>query len=143
MPNTYESVNVGDIFYSPTRTITESDVMQFAGLTGDYNELHTSISFAAETAFKQRIAHGMLTLSISNGLYTRINIFPSTIFLGMNDLKFHTPVLFGDTIRLKLTIENKKLTSDGKKAIFTMKYEVLNQNNALVMEAIFTRMLVL
>lgn len=139
----YEDVKAGDVFYSPTRTITESDVLQFAGLTGDFNELHTSRTFAEKTKFGHPIAHGMLTLSMANGLYMRSNIFPSTIFLGIENLKFHAPVFLGDTIQLKLTIENRHLTSDGKKCIYSMKYDVFNQSEALVLEGLFTRMLVL
>ena len=85
----------------------------------------------------------MLTLAMANGLYMRTNIFPSTVFLGIDQLKFHNPVFFGDTIRLKLTIDNKRLTSDGKKCIFTMRYEVFNQNDALLLDGIFNRMLIL
>ena len=55
----YDELNVGAEFYSPTRTITESDIIQFAGLTGDLNELHTSATFAKNTSFGERIAHGM------------------------------------------------------------------------------------
>lgn len=143
MAFTSETVNIGDVFYSPTRTITESDVLQFAGLTGDFNELHTSRTYAEKTKFGQPIAHGMLTLAMANGLYMRTNIFPSTIFLGIDWLKFHTPVFFGDTIRLKMTIDDKRLTSDGKKCIFSMKYEVYNQNDELLLDGIFNRMLVM
>lgn len=143
MAFTCESVNIGDVFHSPTRTITESDVLQFAGLTGDFNELHTSRTYAEKTKFGQPIAHGMLPLAMANGLYMRTNIFPSTIFLGIDRLKFHTPVFFGDTSRLKMTIDDKRLTSDGKKYIFAMKYEVYNQNDELLLDGIFNRMLVL
>ena len=138
-----KDVKVGDVFYSPSRTITESDVLQFAGLTGDFNELHTSRTFAENTKFGHPIAHGMLTLAMANGLYMRANVFPSTIFLGIERLKFHAPVFFGDTIKLKLTIESRHLTSDGKKCIYSMKYDVFNQNEILVLEGVFTRMLVL
>lgn len=143
MAYTYETVNIGDVFVSPTRTVTESDVMQFAGLTGDYNELHTSATFAAKTRFGRPIAHGMLSLAIANGLYARTNIFPSTVFLGIDGLKFRAPVFIGDTLCLRMTIDGKRLTSDGKKCIFAMRYELLNQDEQLVLEGVFTRMLTL
>ena len=143
MDFTYETVNIGDVFFSPSRTITESDVLQFAGLTGDFNELHTSHTYAEKTKFGRPIAHGMLTLAMANGLYTRTNIFPSTVFLGIEQLNFRAPVFFGDTIHLKMTINNKRMTSDGKKCIFSMKYEVYNQDETLLLDGIFNRMLYL
>ena len=72
---TYEDVDTGDEFLSPSRTVGESDVFQFAGITGDFNELHTSEAFAESTPYGTRIVHGMLTLAIANGLYVRIGIF--------------------------------------------------------------------
>lgn len=137
---TYEDVDVGDEFMSPSRTVSESDVFQFAGLTGDYNELHTSEVFAETTSYGTRIVHGMLTLAIANGLYVRIGIFKNSIFLGIDKWKFLKPVKIGDTIRLRLLIEDKRETKEGKRGIIGMKYEVLNQKDEAVAEGILHRM---
>ena len=71
----YDDITEEQVFISAGRTVTESDVVQFAGLTGDMNELHTNEQYAAGTPFGTRIVHGMLTLAIANGLYMRMNIF--------------------------------------------------------------------
>lgn len=140
---TYFDIEVGDEFLSPSRTISESDILQFAGLTGDLNELHTSEVFAASTQFKNRIAHGMLVLSMANGLYMRSNIFNSSVFLGIKDWKSTAPVYIGDTIRLKLTILSKRPTKDGKRGIIVMQYNVVNQEDLSVAQGEFTRMVTL
>lgn len=137
----YDELNVGAEFYSPTRTITESDIIQFAGLTGDLNELHTSATFAKSTSFGERIAHGMLILSMANGLYMRSGIFNTSVFLGIENWKSTKPVMIGDTIMLKLTIADKRMTKDGKRAIIGMQYDVLNQREEIVATGLFRRMI--
>ena len=137
---TYEDVDVGDEFLSPSRTVSESDVFQFAGITGDYNEPHTSEAFAETTPYGTRIVHGMLTLAIANGLYVRIGIFKNSIFLGIDKWRFLKPVKIGDTIRLRLVIEDKRETKEGRRGIIGMKYEVLNQKNEPVADGVLRRM---
>lgn len=136
----YEDVDIGDEFISPSRTLSESDVMQFAGLTGDFNEIHTSVTYAEGTSYGARIVHGMLTLAMSNGLYVRIGIFRNSVFLGIDYWKFLKPVKLGDTIWLKLTIADKRETKDGVRGIIGMKYEVYNQLNEKTAEGVLRRM---
>ncbi|MCH3949723.1 MAG: hypothetical protein LKE33_02120 [Acidaminococcus sp.] len=136
----YGDVEVGDIFETASRTITDSDIFQFAGLTGDFNELHTSDVYASKTRFGHRIAHGMLTLAIANGLYMRLGCFHS-VFLEVKDWKFLKPVMINDTIRLKMTLKEKHLTSNPRKGIFTWQYDVLNQRDELVAAGIIVRMM--
>lgn len=137
----YDDIEPGDEFISPTRTIGESDIFQFAGLTGDFNELHTSETFAEASPYGTRIVHGMLTLAIANGLYVRIGAFKSSVFLGIDSWKFTKPVRIGDTIRLRLTIADKRLTKDGKRGIVGMRYEVFNQKDEIVSEGVLRRMI--
>ena len=137
---TYEDVDTGDEFLSPSRTVGESDVFQFAGITGDFNELHTSEAFAESTPYGTRIVHGMLTLAIANGLYVRIGIFKNSVFLGIDRWRFLKPVKIGDTICLRLLSEDKRETKDGKRGIIGMKYEVLNQKDEIVADGVLRRM---
>lgn len=137
----FDELEVGMQFVSPGRTIAEYDLMIFAGLTGDYNELHTSELFAKGTQFGQRIAHGMLILSIANGLYTRCKIVRTSVFLGIENWKATAPVKIGDTIKLNITINDKRITKDGRRGIVKMKYDVINQNEVIVGTGIFNRML--
>ena len=136
----YNAVNVGDSFISPSRTISEADIMLFAGLTGDINEIHTSEMVAQKGRFGKRIAHGMLTLSMANGLYARLGLFENSVFLEVRNWKSVKPVFLGDTIYLKLTVESKRETKKPEWGICNMKYEVFNQDDVLVSEGVFVRM---
>ena len=135
-----EKINVGDEFISSSRTISESDVMLFGGLTGDLNELHVSSAFAEKSKYGQRIAHGMLTISMANGLFYRFELFRTSVFLGIENLKLLKPVFIGDTLTLKMTIAEKRLTKDGKRYVLGMKYNLVNQHGDLVLDAMFRRM---
>lgn len=116
------------------RTVTEADVMAFAGLTGDFTELHTNEEFAKSTRFGRRIAHGALVFSISMGLATRTNVLEDTLvaFAGVDKLRFVDPVFIGDTIHLvKRVVERKDMGA----AQGTVEFEsrVLNQRGELVL----------
>jgi acyl dehydratase len=123
------------------RTVTEADVMTFAGLTGDFVELHTNEEFAKQTPFGRRIAHGALLFSISIGLATRTNVLDDTLlaFAGVDKLRFVAPVFIGDTIHAtKRMAERKELGPD--KGTITFETRVLNQRGELVL-TYFDRML--
>lgn len=124
-----------EVFTTPTRTITETDVVMFAAMSGDYNELHTSAEATRQNQFGQRIAHGLLVLSISHGLLFRTGYLDQTAiaFLSVNDWKFQAPVFFGDTIHVKLKVsETKASKSKDDRGVITLYLEVLNQNNVVV-----------
>ena len=105
----FEEFEVGIEVVSPGRTITEADVVAFAGVSGDYNQLHTDEEFAKGLMFGQRIAHGMLVLSIATGLAARLGFIEGTA-LAFRELtwKFSQPVFFGDTIYIKATCKETK-----------------------------------
>ena len=132
----YEDLHVGLEFDSPTRTITESDVMTFAGLTGDYSELHTSQAFAEQTQYGRRVAHGLLGLSVAHGLmWPRTNAMRdiAIALLGISDWRFRGPIFLGDTIRVRYRVaEMRDSRSDPDQAIVTFEVEVLNQADDMV-----------
>ena len=136
----YNEVNVGDVFVSPSRTVSESDIMTFAGMTGDNNEIHTSAAVAAKGRFGKRIAHGMLTMGIANGLYVRMGLFENSVLLEIQNWKVPKPVFLGDSIYLKLTIEGKRETKKPEWGICDMKYEVFNQDDEYVAGGMIIRM---
>ena len=136
----YSDFAAGQVFYSPTRTICESDVMIFAGLSGDLNELHTSRTYAETTSYGRQVVHGLLVLSMANGLYTRA-VNADTIFLGVETVRFVKPTFIGDTIYLRLTLQNMRLTKNPAKGILTWQYEVFNQDEQIVMEGVVNRMI--
>jgi acyl dehydratase len=116
------------------RTVTEADVVLFAGLTGDFVELHTNEEYARQTPFGRRIAHGAFVFSVSVGLSTRTNLLDDTLlaFAGVDKLRFVAPVFMGDTIRVtKRVAERKELgTTQGT---VTFETRVLNQRGELVL----------
>lgn len=129
----FEQFAVGDIIVSAGRTVTEADIVRFAGLTGDFNQIHTDAAYAAGAMFGQRIAHGMLVQSIAVGLAVQLGFIEGTI-LAFRELtcKFSQPVFIGDTIRTQLEImETKALRRLGGGAV-TMKFSVINQRDEVV-----------
>ena len=107
----FEDLNPGDAFTTPARTVTEADVVQFAGLSGDYNPIHTDYEFCRETPFGRPIAHGLLTLSILTGLLERTGVQEGTIVAlrRVLDLEFRKAVFPGDTIHGELEVLEKEL----------------------------------
>ncbi|MCK5548514.1 MAG: MaoC family dehydratase N-terminal domain-containing protein [Thermoplasmata archaeon] len=131
----FDEFNVGDEFTTASRTITEGDVSTFAGLSGDFNPLHTDEEHAKKTPFGGRVAHGMLSLAVATGLANQLGIFEGTTVALLNmSFKFTGVVKFGDTIRLKLKVAEKKETSKADKGIVTFDFNVLNQGDESVMD---------
>ena len=130
---------VGQRFISVGRTVTEADVVIFAGLSGDYNPLHTDATFAATTPFGQRIAHGMLSAAISTGLGQTLGIFEGTTLALMGQtFDYKGPVFFGDTIRLALTVASVKASSKGGRGVVVFDSAVLKQDDSAVITGTWT-----
>lgn len=132
----YADLHVGMSFRSPGRTITDADVVGFAGLTGDYSELHTSDVYAASSQFGRRVAHGMLGLAYAHGLmWPRTGELRETAiaFLGINEWSFVGPIFIGDTIFVNYRIaELRDSRSRPTQAIATFDVEVVDQNDRVV-----------
>jgi acyl dehydratase len=101
-----DDLSAGQQFVSAGRTITEADVVAFAGLSGDFNPIHTDAEFAADTVYGQRVVYGLLGLSIATGLLDRLGVFSGSAIamLGIQNWTFPAPVFIGDTVHLELTI---------------------------------------
>jgi 3-hydroxybutyryl-CoA dehydratase len=138
----FEEFEPGEVLETAGRTITEADVVMFAGLSGDYTELHTNEEFARRTPFGRRIAHGALVFSVSIGLTTRTNVLDGTIvaFSRVDSLRFTRPVFIGDTIRVskRLVAAEVKTPETGMLAFDT---RVVNQDGQTVL-AFVDRLLV-
>lgn len=132
----YDDIVIGDSYITPSRTITEADVMLFAGLTGDYVELHTSREYAEKSKWGQPIAHGMLTLAISYGLNSLTGLFKQSVVasLEQNNIRDVAPVFFGDTIHNVTTFTDKRITSKPEYAIIKRHTDVVNQNGSTVLQ---------
>lgn len=135
----FEDLEVGQTMTTRGRTITEADVVNFAGLSGDYNPLHTDEEFAKETEFGQRIAHGALGFSIATGLSYQLGFLEGTVmaFLGL-EWKYSAPVYIGDTIHVTMTIKSLKLMRrlGGGKVVLDVK--VLNQDGTVTQKGDWT-----
>jgi acyl dehydratase len=134
----FDDFQVGDRFVTPARTIGESEVSQFAGLSGDFNPIHTDATFAAQSPFGQRIAHGLLGMSVMTGLVIRLGIFENAMIalLGIEDWRFHAPIHIGDTVHVELEIIGTRATSDGRRGIVHRRYSLLNQRDELVQQGV-------
>ena len=132
----YADLAVGMAFRSPGRTITDADLVAFAGLTGDYSELHTSDVYAKSSEFGRRVAHGMLGLAYAHGLmWARTGDLRETAiaFLGIDDWRFLQPIFVGDTIFVNYRIaELRDSKSRPTQAIATFDVEVVDQDNRVV-----------
>jgi acyl dehydratase len=131
----YEEIQVGDEYLSPGRTVTEADIVAFAGLSGDYNVLHTDAEFMRTSIFGERIAHGLLGLAIQSGLSTRAMArpFATLAFLGLK-WRFKAPIKIGDTIRVRLKVVGKRETAKPDRGIVVIQRTVLNQRGETVQE---------
>jgi len=131
-PLYYEDFQIGSTFETPGRTITESDIVNFAGVSGDFYSLHTDEVFASKTMYKGRIAHGLLVVSVATGLWMRLGIFEGSLvaLYGIDRLRFIKPVRIGDTIKVKITVVEK--VDRGENGLVTLKNEILNQAGELV-----------
>lgn len=125
---TYDQIQIGDEA-SFSKTIAESDIYQFAGITGDFNPLHVDKEFASHFLFKERIAHGILTAGLISSVIGMKLPGINSIYLTQN-LKFKAPVMIGDTVTAKVTVLDKI----DKKKIILLQTIVVNQRGETVIE---------
>jgi acyl dehydratase len=130
----FEDYEVGLTVISPARTITETDIVSFAALTGDWNAIHTDAEYASKQMFGQRVAHGLLGLSIASGLVTRLGFMEETVlaFREMRNWKFSLPTFIGDTIRARVTVTELKPMRRLGGGLVRTKVEILNQEDKIV-----------
>ncbi len=140
----FEDFEVGQVFFSVGRTITESDIVAFAGLSGDYNQIHTDAQFAAETPFKQRVAHGLLVTSIASGLVMQSGLIEGTTlaFREINNWKFAKPIFIGDTVHVEVEVMNTKSLPRLSGGAVEIALSVKNQDEEVVMKGLWTVLIV-
>ncbi|MEI7849299.1 MAG: MaoC/PaaZ C-terminal domain-containing protein [Chloroflexota bacterium] len=136
----FEDFQPGQKVSSAGRTITEHDIATFAGLSGDFNQIHTDAEFARATQFGQRIAHGLLGLSIASGLAVQTGILGANViaFREVGEWKFVKPIFIGDTIHIDMEIvEAKALPRLGGGSVSLSVY-VNKQTNETAMKGLWT-----
>jgi len=126
----FEDLEIGDRIITLGRTVTETDVVNFSGVSGDFNPLHTDAEFAADDRFGQRLAHGLCGLSLASGLIVRTNMWEGSIvaFLGLR-WRFEAPLFLGDTMHVELEVTSLRETSRGDAGIVTYGIEIKNQRD--------------
>jgi acyl dehydratase len=139
---TYEEFEIGATYDAQARTITEADVVSFAGISGDFNPLHTDAETAKNSPFGERIAHGMLTVAISTGMANLTGLMEgTTIALMEQNIKYVAAVKFGDTVRLQMEVVEKRETSKPDRGIVKLAARVFNQRNELVVDMLWTQLM--
>ncbi len=136
----FEEFEVGQQIVTPGRTISESDIISFAGLSGDFNQIHTDAEFAKDTPFGKRVAHGLLGLSIASGLAMRTGVLEGTViaFREINSWKFTNPIYIGDTIHAILNILETKAIPRLNGGSLTIEITVKNQRDEVTMKGTWT-----
>ncbi len=132
----FEDLEIGHETKSPGRTMTETDILNFAGLSGDFHELHTNAEFGKQMPFGERIAHGLLGLSVATGLVTRnpgAEQHKLMAFLGLT-WDFRNPVCIGDTIHVVQTVAEKRETKKPGLGVVVFSVQVVNQRGDVCQE---------
>src|SRR5918911_3189227 len=133
----WEEWEVGQEWTTRGRTMTEAAIETCAGLSGDYNPLHTDEEYAKTTQFGTRVAHGPLVYAIAAGLLFQLHLYDDTLiaFLGFDKLKFTAPVRAGDTVRARIKVLDRRETSRPDRGIVRRELRVFNQRGECVQEA--------
>jgi len=133
MARVFDEFEIGQRFITPGRTITEGDIGAFAGLTGDYNPVHTDETFAAATDFGSRIAHGPMGIGIAFGLASRLDLIDGTVvaLLGVT-WDFKAPMRPGDTIRALISVAGKRPVKNPSLGLIEWVIELVNQRDELL-----------
>ena len=135
----FEDFEEGQVLETGARTITEADIVNFAGLSGDYNPMHTNAVYAAGTQFEQRVAHGLLGLSVASGLSYQMGFLEGTVlaFTGL-DWKFREPVFIGDTIHAVVKVSKRRQMRSAGGGFVTFDIKVLNQDDKVTQKGEWT-----
>jgi acyl dehydratase len=132
----FNDVAIGQEWESPGRTVTEADIVNFAGLSGDFNPIHLDHEFAKRTPFRRVIAHGLLVFSMSSGLGLYCPPMRTLAFVSVREWYFRNPVFVGDTIRVRSKVLEKEARARGRRGVITWERKIVNQHDKLVQEGV-------
>lgn len=132
----FDDVALGQEWESLGRTLTEADIVHFAGLSGDFNPIHIDHEFARTTPFRRPIAHGLLVMAIGSGLGLMAPPMRTLAFLKLREWEFKGPVFAGDTVRLRTRVLEKEERGRGRRGVITWHRQILNQEGTLVQEGV-------
>lgn len=132
----FDDVEVGQQWESPGRTVTETDIVNFADLSGDFNPIHIDHEFARTTPFRRPIAHGLLVLSLGSGLGLFSPPMRTLAVLTIREWQFKEPVFAGDTLHVRSKVLDKQVRGRGRRGVVTWHRQILNQERKVVQEGI-------
>ncbi len=135
-PLVFQDLAEGDEWESGRRTVTEADVVNFAGLSGDFNPIHMDHHAAAAGVFGKPVAHGLLGLAIASGLGTNAPRVDTIAFLALLEWKFVAPIAFGDTVQLLTRVVALEPKAKGRRGLVTWHRRLINQHGATVQEGL-------
>ncbi|HEV3166924.1 MAG TPA: MaoC/PaaZ C-terminal domain-containing protein [Isosphaeraceae bacterium] len=130
----FNDLSLDDEWESPSRTITEGDVVLFAGLSGDFNPLHVDHDAAQRGPFGKPVAHGLLGMAVASGLASQAPRVETLAFLAILDWKFVRPIAFGDTVRVITRVESLEPRPHGRRGVVTWHRRLVNQHGEIVQE---------
>lgn len=132
----FDDVAVGQEWESLGRTITEADIVNFAGISGDFNPIHMDHEFARTTPFQKPIAHGLLILGMASGLAVNSPQMRTLAFLSIQDWQFRGPIFIGDTIRVRTRVVTKEARGKGRRGVISWQRQIVNQAEKIVQEGV-------
>jgi 3-hydroxybutyryl-CoA dehydratase len=132
----FDDVEVGQEWESLGRTVTEADIVNFAGLSGDFNPIHIDHEFAKKTLFRKPLAHGMLVWSMGSGLGIVAPPMRTLALLSVREWVFDGPVFIGDTITVRSKVLAKEVRSRGRRGVITWEREIRNQQGKIVQHGV-------
>ena len=130
----FDDVEIGQEWLSLGRIVTQADLVNFAGISGDFNPIHLDHEFAKTTPYRQPIAHGLLVWSIASGLGLYAPPMRTQAFLSVKEWHFREPVIVGDTIRSWSRVAVKEERARGRRGVITWERRILNQTDKVVQE---------
>lgn len=130
----FHDLHLGDEWVSLARTVTEADIVQFAGISGDFNPLHMDHEAARQGPFGKPVAHGLLGLAMLSGLGSQAPLVRTLAFLEILEWKFLEPIAAGDTLHVLTSIEDLQPQARGRRGVVTWNRRLLNQHNRVVQE---------
>src|SRR5687768_12010186 len=130
----FEEFAVGDRLVTPRRTVTQTDIVNFAGVSGDFNAPHMDHEFCRTQPYGEPIAHGPLVFAISTGLLCQSGVNDGTLvaMLGIDNWRIHAPVKHGDTLHVVAEVTETRPTSKGDRGVVRFRREIVNQQGTAV-----------
>ncbi|WP_020201293.1 MaoC/PaaZ C-terminal domain-containing protein [Cupriavidus sp. WS] len=134
----FEDFEVGQVFESTARTVTETDLTMFSMLSGDWNPIHADAEFAAQSRYGQRVVHGTLGIAMATGMMHQLGIFERTVvaMMSLGTWRFVAPMLVGQTLHLRLGILEKEAGTSRRVGRINRSLQLLDQHGALVQDGV-------